>query len=883
MREPLLSIIVVSYENPSLILRRALESVLAQSYRNYEIILVDANPVGSDYSLGLREDMEKYPEIPVIACPCARGEFAAAKNAGAAQANGTYIAFLMASDAWNQECAASQIEVLEEHPDVALVFCHSWTQQEDALSDQYRNAPALEASEFKNGLLDQNAIRSVSQVMFRSGAFEDMLGFDTHIHRQDDYDMWIRLSRKYRIASVDQNLVCSYVDRDVLRKTHKLIDVVGYLQLYSKHYDMYKRNPVNRLELYRRIAACYKSEKYYLAWFRYAIRIKVLEMRIGKKSETVAVEQKTTPVYDVISQDKEYIAVVKYLEEGSGNLGIPEAGAEFQIFLKSAGSYEDARANERDLLVCDEDGYARSKGLSQGVYIVRQVKGSAGNGLAEDFEVALERKGRTHTVAVRTPARSYYVKVLHRDAETEKTLLLAGGAYQIIDAQGNAVSMTVTYPEPMELDSFAANEKGYFVTPGKLPAGRYGVIQQQAPRGYVRSDRKVAFVVSPEHTVEENGLSVVTVVMDNTAQKGRILLHSSGPLRGRVRREENDLKDSAGYPLGGTYRYVPEFSEGSASGGIYEVVADEDILTADGTLRLSRGTVAATLTTDSDGDAVSEELYLGRYVVREKKAPAGLLRNRDTQEFEFHYDENGTADTQVSLSFTGKRQKGIVHLKKTLGAGQKTFGFDSREELKKFALGLFAAEEIHLSGEESIPKDGLLEILWCDEEGNAASTVDLPYGSYYVRELAVSGHYRCSEIRYPVIFAPGDQDTSEEVHLYVNDGNPIVSEMIRGTVCGTLIDPAHQPVSMAEIGLFAMDTEEFVGENASLVAVTDWNGMFSFKDIPCGDYIVKEIRAAAGYARNEAMYFVSLTFDEQRIDLRLISQPQRGEEWSYED
>ena len=74
--------------------------------------------------------------------------------------------------------------------------------------------------------------------------------------------------------------------------------------------------------------------------------------------------------------------------------------------------------------------------------------------------------------------------------------------------------------------------------------------------------------------------------------------------------------------------------------------------------------------------------------------------------------------------------------------------------MKKFALGLFAAEEIHLSGEESIPKDGLLEILWCDEEGNAASTVDLPYGSYYVRELAVSGHYRCSEIRYPVIFAP---------------------------------------------------------------------------------------------------------------------------------
>ena len=152
MREPLLSIIVVSYENPSLILRRALESVLAQSYRNYEIILVDANPVGSDYSLGLREDMEKYPEIPVIACPCAKGEFAAAKNAGAAQANGTYIAFLMASDAWNQECAASQIVVLEEHPDVALVSCLRWTRRSAALPAHFPNSPPLDAPDLHTGL-----------------------------------------------------------------------------------------------------------------------------------------------------------------------------------------------------------------------------------------------------------------------------------------------------------------------------------------------------------------------------------------------------------------------------------------------------------------------------------------------------------------------------------------------------------------------------------------------------------------------------------------------------------------------------------------------------------------------------------------------------------
>lgn len=280
LREPLLSIIIISYENPSLILRRAIQSVLEQSYKNYEVILVDANEEGNPYSLGLREDMEKYPRILVISCPSKKGEFAAAKNQGAEQAKGEYLAFLMASDAWNQECASSQIEVLEENPDIALAFCQSWQQEEDALSVRYKMAPEPAAVPEGETSLPQEAIHSVSQAMFRRTAFEDMLGFDTRIHKQDDYDMWIRLAKKHKIASIDRNLVCSYVDKSVLKRSHRLIDVVGYLQLYSKHYEMYRKNPAARYELYLKIAACYKSEKYYFSWLKYALRIKVLKMRL---------------------------------------------------------------------------------------------------------------------------------------------------------------------------------------------------------------------------------------------------------------------------------------------------------------------------------------------------------------------------------------------------------------------------------------------------------------------------------------------------------------------------------------------------------------------------------------------------------------------------
>lgn len=875
MREPLLSIIVISYENSSLILRRALQSVLEQSYQNYEIILVDANESGSEYSIGLREDMEKYPDIPVITCPCRKGEFAVAKNEGAAQANGTYLAFLMARDAWNQDCAATQIEILEENPDVALAFCHSWLQEEDALSTQYRTAPEIsEIQESSSGMLSQDSIHSVSQVMFRRTAFEDMLGFDPHIHRQDDYDMWIRLAEKYRIASIDQNLVCSYVEKSVLRKSHRLIDVVGYLQLYSKHHDMYRKNPAARYELFKKIAACYKDEKYYFTWFKYEVRIRMLEMRLGRKREKTAAESRTVKdtmlSYDVMTQqDKEFIAVLKYMDAGSGRPGIPDAGAQFQVYLKTAGNYESAKANERDLLVCDEDGYAKSKALSQGIYIVHQVKGQSGTDMPDDFEVTLDRTGKTHTISVGTAVQSFFVKVIRRDAETGKVIPLAGGAYTISDSTGSPVVMTVTYPEPMVLDTFATGENGYFVTPDKLKNGIYQVSEIEAPYGYAKNMQSVSFEVSETNMTAENGISMVTVTTENIAQRGKVILHKSGPVTSVMDVSDNTLRNAAGYSVGGAYIYKPHFETGDAEGAVYEIIADEDIVTPDGTVRLAKDSVAATVMTDESGTAASGELYLGKYRVEEKKASHGLLRNCDVQYIDLSYEDGGAPYTETGLEFEGRRQKVFIHLEKTLGE-DKIFGIGGKGEIRDFAFGLFADENIELSDGTEIPRDGLIGIMNCDEDGKICFEGELPYGGYYVKEILANSHYRCSDMRYPVRFEYHDQD-AEEVHLYVNDGNPITSEMIRGTIRGVKTDQHNHPLAMAEIGLFAVDTTDFSKDRSVLVSITDWNGMFSFKDIPCGDYIVKEINAPQGYILNEAMYYISLTFDEQRIDLKLIN------------
>lgn len=285
MKEGLLSIIIISYENSSLVLKRAIQSVKEQKYSNYEIILVDANEEKSAYSLGLREDIEKQPDISLVSCPSKQGEFALAKNKGAEAAKGEYIAYLKASDAWNSECTEKQIKVLQEKKETGLVFCHSWSQEEDAFSTEYRNPPvevSKEKEKREEDFLYQESICSISQVMFRSEVFYEMRGFDINMKGQDEYDLWLRIASKYRIMGIEENLVCSYVEKDTLKKTHKLLDVIGYLQLYSKHKEMYDKNPVSKVILYKKIAACYKDSYYYLQWMQYILKIKILERKIIK-------------------------------------------------------------------------------------------------------------------------------------------------------------------------------------------------------------------------------------------------------------------------------------------------------------------------------------------------------------------------------------------------------------------------------------------------------------------------------------------------------------------------------------------------------------------------------------------------------------------------
>lgn len=867
MREPLLSIVIVSYEDSSLFLQRVIQSVYEQSYDNCEMILVDANDPESAYSLGLREDMEHYPDICLISCPCRKESFAAAKNAGAQQAGGTYLAFLMPGDVWNHEFASSQIEVLEERPEVALVFCNRGMSEEDVLDTEYRKTPeSVAGMEDLDDVFQKEIVGSVSQMMFRRSCFEDVHGFDTRIYKKDDYDLWIRIMKKYKIAAVSQNLVCSYVEKSVLKKSHELIDVVGYLQLYSKHQDFYKKNDGARMELFRNIAGCYRQSHRYIAWMKFNRKRKLLERKMRKRPKNLTENQisqqiqskENTAGYDLISsEEKECIAVINQIFDSSMGRCVPLAGAQFQLYLKSAGSFEEAKSSEKDLLVCDEEGYASSKKLSEGIYILHQKSGCAYAQKTEDFEISLGNQGKTHRILVTSTPVSFHLKLNNLDAETGRAIAGACGGFRIYDENSQPVFMECTYPEYKVMDTYYTGERGFFITPQKLIFGNYSVEEIRAPFGYVLNADRISFTVNKETCEWYENMPVINVNIENIPQKGTICIHKTAPAFSTA-----ELTDEGIYNV--------HYENVDICGTEFEIIADEDIVTPDGTVRVPENSVAAVVKTDETGTAVSGELYLGKYRIQEKNASYGMVRSKEVQYVTLCCSDRDISVTEASVHFQGTRQKGIIFLEKTL-CHRPEFPTEKEISFRDFVFGIYTDSELSMSDGSMIPKDALVAMIRCDENGIAQSEWELPFGSYYVKELQSNPYYKLSGEKYPFVFSYGDQDLME-VKLFVNDGQAIASHMIEGNICGKVVSRKLKPVAGAAVGLFPLDTGEFLKENALRVSVTDPDGNYAFEHMQCGDYMIRQLSAPDGYTANAAIHFVSLTYDGQMIALRIINE-----------
>lgn len=540
---------------------------------------------------------------------------------------------------------------------------------------------------------------------------------------------------------------------------------------------------------------------------------------------------------------------------GGSMIEQPEESAKFQIYLASAGSYDAAKESERDILVTDEDGFAQSKDLPYGRYRVHQIEGAEGQAFVKDFTVFISENSKTYSYIINNGTTSSFIRVEKHDAETGKIISAANIGFQIRDlSTGKLVTQTVYYPTPVEITTFFTNDEGWMMLPYELDYGRYELIELQTAYGYVLDSEPVPFEVDGSETI-------VTVEKHNMPQKGVIKIRKNGEVFQSVS-EQDGL-------------FQPVYEVQPLAGAEYTVIAAEDIVTLDGTVRYEKGQLVATIITGADGWAATEPLYLGKYTVTESKAPDKMVLNPEPQTVELTYAGQEVSLTETSANFYNERQKVEISLAKAMEVDE-VFGLGINDELAGVTFGLYAAEDLTAADGNIIPADGLIEIVSINADGSASCQTDLPLGNFYLQERTTDNRYLIGSEKYPVTFDYAGQEVPT-VKLAVNGGNTIVNKLIYGSVSGMKLDEDGSGLGGAVIGLFAADAEEFTRETALLVTESAEDGSFAFEKVPYGTWYIREIeQPSAAYLLCTEVFPVEIIENESVIEISITNERVRG-------
>lgn len=593
--------------------------------------------------------------------------------------------------------------------------------------------------------------------------------------------------------------------------------------------------------------------------------------KVGADPKLYTIEYNTTNNEVKEQVIKGNIAIIKHTDDGSTQIETPEKGAEFQIYLKSAGSFVNADEDERDTIVCDEDGFASSKLMPYGIYTVHQTKGWDGREKIKDFDVFINSDGKTYKFLINNSNFESYVKVVKLDAETGKQIAYSGAGFEIYDSEGHRVTMQFTYPEVTEIHTFYTNSEGYLITPETLPYGDYTLVEVEAPYGYVLDSTPIPFSITQENSSTDTGVTVVKVKAKDMPQKGTIEIGKTGEVFYSVGMLGGGYVDEKGNEITFPITYQPIYEVKGLPGTVFQIYAAEDITTLDGTVRAYQGELVDEITTDKDGKAKSKELYLGKYTVIEKTATEGFYNSNEQYDVELTYAGQNVSVTSTALSLYNERQKVTISLAKELEQDE-TFGIGMNDEIKNVQFGIYANEDITAADGSLIPKDALITYASCDENGNINFSCDLPIGfKWYAKEIATDEHYVLSDEKYEFNTEYQGQEV-QTIEIAVNDGEPIANELIYGTVKGIKTDrETGKTIEGAVFGLFLSDETEFTEENAVLTAESDKNGIFTFNNVPYGKWIVKELYPAENYLPSDDIHHITVSEDEQIIEINAVN------------
>lgn len=568
--------------------------------------------------------------------------------------------------------------------------------------------------------------------------------------------------------------------------------------------------------------------------------------------QTVEVVEESVTVENTIIRGR--ISIIKYAEFGYGSNkeARPLAGIEFTITRKADGEVMDT-------LTTDVSGYAISDVLLYGTYTITETKGIDSHKIIDPIDVTIDVDEKVYAYALENEAFKSELKIVKVDAETGNIIPAAGVQFRIKDADGVWIVQRQLYPAPADITVFETAADGTLVLPEPLLYGDYTLHEVKAGVGYLLNASPIPF------SVGKDGETVV-VECANTPVMGKITVKKIGSAFTGVTETESEY----GTIKTATYTDIP------LEGAVFEIRAKTDIKTPDGTLKLSAGEIADTVTTGSDGSAVSKALYLGEYEVVETTAPEGYLLDTEPHAVTLRYKDQYTAIVSAQVGI----RDDAPNVELTLIKRAELFHAEEAKIItgpgEGFTFGLYTDEQILGENSTLLPKDTLVYVGSTDAEGNLQVHENVPFGKYRFVELAVPEGYIISKDAYPIALVYGSPNT-ETVRVAANDGNPIINELITGKIRIIKLDERYRAPNLLQRIFGGGDTEAdyrlkgavFEVSNkelgVSIELTTDANGEALSPELPVGTYVIRETKAPAGFELSGQEYEAVITADSDEV------------------
>lgn len=571
----------------------------------------------------------------------------------------------------------------------------------------------------------------------------------------------------------------------------------------------------------------------------------------GDQVETV--KRNTVSKEDVIKQP---FQLIKAADNDKTDADLLK-GAGFSAYLissltvKDDGSYDFTNATPIVLtedgkteMFTDERGYACSIPIPYGRYIVRETTTPHNFMPVDDFIVTVTENSSTPQVwrVLLDDEFKAKLKIVKQDDETKQPVLLANTEFKVYDLDAKKyVEQVTTYPNTVVHKSYFTDENGYLILPESLKCGNYRIEEVRAPDGYTQNTQYVEIKVDKNTAYQMDSVSgdaIITVTYENHPVKGKLVIHKSG----------ETLK---------SFKKDFVYEEASLEGAEFEIYAAEDIFTPDHQVDeqgnrhviYAKDTLVKTVTTNKNGEAVIKDLPLGKYRVKETKAPAGFVLNPDSQEVAFIYKDQNTPEIEEKLEFSNERQKVELSVEKR--------DAETGKALKGATFGLYNKEAISSGDKVIVKADTLLQEITSNEKGKAAFTLDLPLGRYYVKELQAPAGYVSSDEILEFDATYQGQDVKTIKLKSVKKNQPTTVEVTKADITtGTELDGASMSVLDKDGNV--IDSWTSVKDSPHVI-----------KRLQVGKtYILREELAPYGYLRaTDVEFTISDTAEVQKVKM----------------